>query len=159
MGVHLKSIVLALLPGWSAAVMPRTENSTVSDLNVLGTQLELCSTNPLTGWFRDGYCRTDSADHGVHVVCATMTQKFLSFTKSKGNDLSTRRGGFPGLNPGDRWCLCAERWREAMLSNKAPLVVMKSTHQKTLEVNSLQELLVNQVVSQHIMDVVMKEEL
>jgi len=159
MGVHLKSIVLVVLPSWSAALKPRTENSTVSDLNVLGAPLEVCSINPVTGWFRDGYCRTDSADYGVHVVCATMTQKFLTFTKSKGNDLSARRGGFPGLNPGDRWCLCAERWREAMLSNTAPLVVIKSTHEKTLQVNSLQELLVNQVVSQHIMDVVRKEEL
>merc|ERR1711894_781560 len=69
--------------------------------NVLGSRLELCSTDPLTGWFRDGYCRTNHRDHGIHVVCAKMTEDFLAFTKSRGNDLSSRRGGFPGLRPGD----------------------------------------------------------
>jgi len=113
----------------------------------------LSNTSP----FRDGYCRTDTGDHGVHVVCATMTENFLAFTKNRGNDLSTRRGGFPGLSPGDRWCLCATRWREAMEANSAPLVVMKSTHEKTLQINSLQELMVNQVTSQHIMDIQKQE--
>ena len=115
--------------------------------NVLGTALEICSLDPLTGWFRwpwyctlvlrifclisrDGYCRTDDNDHGVHVVCATMTENFLAFTKSRGNDLSSRRGGFPGLSPGDRWCLCAVRWREAFVAGAAPLVVLPATHHK-----------------------------
>ena len=100
--------------------------------NVLGSQLEVCSLDPLTGWFRDGYCRTNHHDHGVHVVCATMTEDFLAFTKSRGNDLSTRRGGFPGLRPGDGWCLCAARWREAMNAGAAPLVNLQATHVKVL---------------------------
>jgi len=128
------------------------ENSTVTDLNVVGSHLEICSLDPLTGWFRDGYCRTDSNDHGVHVVCATMTKNFLKFTKAKGNDLSTKRGSFPGLNPGDRWCLCATRWREAMVVGSAPLVNIKATHQAALKINTVEELMVNQVTSQHIID-------
>merc|ERR1712066_672735 len=136
-------VVLLALHSASGA----SKNSTITDLNVLGTHLETCSLNPLTGWFRDGYCRTDTNDHGVHVVCATMTEAFLAFTKAKGNDLSTMRGGFPGLSPGDRWCLCAARWREAMLGKSAPLVNLKATHEKTLQINSLQELRVNQVTS------------
>lgn len=86
------------------------------DLNVLGGPLEDCSRDPVTGWFRDGCCRTDEADFGRHVVCAVMTENFLEFTSAKGNDLSTPAPefGFPGLAPGDRWCLCAHRWREAL---------------------------------------------
>jgi len=145
---------LLVLIDWSACA---SENSTITDLNVLGSRLEICSLNPLTGWFRDGFCRTDHNDHGVHVVCATMTENFLTFTKARGNDLSTKRGGFPGLSPGDRWCLCATRWREAMLASAAPLVVMKATHEKTLQINSMQELLVNQVTKQHIMEMQKQE--
>jgi len=118
--------------------------------NVLGEALELCSLNPITGWFRDGYCRTDDNDHGVHVVCATMTENFLAFTKNRGNDLSSRRGGFPGLMPGDRWCLCAARWKEAMMHGAAPLVVIPSTHIKALETVSLKELKVDHVSTQQI---------
>ena len=84
---------------------------------------------------RDGYCRTDDNDHGIHVVCATMTENFLAFTKSRGNDLSSARGGFPGLRPGDRWCLCAARWREAMLAGAAPLVLLSSSHIKERIIN------------------------
>ena len=98
--------------------------------NVLGSRLEVCSVDPLTGWFRDGYCRTNHRDHGIHVVCAKMTEDFLTFTKSRGNDLSTRRGGFPGLRPGDGWCLCAARWREAMSAGAAPLVKLRASHLK-----------------------------
>merc|ERR1711978_339510 len=108
--------------------------------NVLGSRLELCSVNPLTGWFRDGYCRTDRYDHGIHVVCATMTEEFLTFTKSRGNDLSTRRRGFPGLRPGDGWCLCAARWREAMNAGAAPLVNLQATHVKALHTVTLEQL-------------------
>jgi len=127
-------------------------NATISKdkTNVLGEALELCSLNPVTGWFRDGYCRTDENDHGVHVVCATMTENFLAFTKNRGNDLSSRRGGFPGLVPGDKWCLCAARWREAMLQGAAPLVVISATHFKALETVSLKELKVDHVSTQQI---------
>lgn len=134
------------------------KNSTQVNYNVLGGPLDICSINPLTGWFRDGFCRTDDQDHGLHVVCATMTKTFLEFTKSRGNDLSTKRGSFPGLSPGDRWCLCASRWREAMVAKSAPLVVLKSTHKKTLEINTLEELKINQVTMQHIVEI-NKEEL
>eukprot|EP00092_Neocalanus_flemingeri_P020282 GFUD01021965.1.p1 GENE.GFUD01021965.1~~GFUD01021965.1.p1 ORF type:complete len:157 (+),score=25.30 GFUD01021965.1:465-935(+) len=155
MDAFIKCAFLLMLP--KMCVLSESHNSTMTDLNVFGTPLEICSFNPLTGWFRDGYCRTNHADQGVHVVCATMTKGFLAFTRDRGNDLSTRRGSFPGLNPGDRWCLCATRWREAMMANVAPLVVTKATHEKTLQVNSLQELLVNQVTRQHIMDIQKQE--
>ena len=79
--------------------------------NVFGGELEVCSKNPVTGYWRDGYCKTDDRDQGTHTVCAKMTDEFLTYTKSQGNDLSTQRGGFPGLNAGDKWCLCAIRWR------------------------------------------------
>jgi len=115
-----------------------TESSTPK--NVLDQPLENCSLDPLTGWFRDGFCRTDGADVGSHTVCSEMTGEFLRFTASLGNDLSTRRGGFPGLSPGDRWCLCSSRWREAYLSGVAPPVVLESTHKKTLELNSIADL-------------------
>jgi len=105
-------------------------NDSNTDKNVLGDRLEICSLDPLTGWFRDGYCRTGDQDHGVHVVCATVTENFLAFTKSRGNDLSSRRGGFPGLSPGDSWCLCAARWKEAFLAGAAPLVNLRATHLK-----------------------------
>ena len=90
--------------------------------NVLGGPLLPCSLEPLTGWYRDGCCNTDAADAGLHTVCAVMTEEFLSFSQSAGNDLSTPRPeyGFPGLNPGDRWCLCAGRWEEARVAGFAP---------------------------------------
>lgn len=100
--------------------------------NVRGGALAACGTDPMTGWFRDGHCRTDDADRGVHVVCARVTDGFLTYTASKGNDLSTPRGSFPGLAPGDRWCLCASRWREAMEDGHAPPVVLEATHEKAL---------------------------
>ncbi|WP_026091023.1 DUF2237 domain-containing protein [Sandarakinorhabdus sp. AAP62] len=107
--------------------------------NVLGGPLVPCSMEPLTGWYRDGCCNTDAADTGLHTVCAVMTEEFLAFSKSVGNDLSTPRPefGFPGLNPGDRWCLCAGRWEEARVAGFAPEVVLEATHTKTLEVTML----------------------
>jgi uncharacterized protein (DUF2237 family) len=107
--------------------------------NVLGGPLLPCSLEPLTGWYRDGCCNTDAADQGLHTVCAVMTEEFLAFSKSAGNDLSTPRPeyGFPGLNPGDRWCLCAGRWEEARIAGFAPEVVLEATHAKTLEVTIL----------------------
>lgn len=103
--------------------------------NVLGRVLQPCGDQPLTGFYRDGCCNTGAEDAGVHTVCARMTNEFLSFSKSRGNDLSTPRPdlGFPGLRPGDRWCLCASRWSEAHEAGVAPPVVLASTHAATLE--------------------------
>lgn len=103
--------------------------------NVLGGPLEDCSHEPLTGFFRDGCCRTGAQDRGVHAVCARVTEEFLSFSRSAGNDLSTPRPEyrFPGLKPGDRWCLCAARWKEAWEAGVAPPVVLEATHASALE--------------------------
>ena len=103
--------------------------------NVLQRSLGLCSTAPLTGYFRNGYCQTDSTDGGVHTVCAEMTDDFLIYSKSLGNDLITPHSdvGFPGLKAGQRWCLCAARWKEANLAGHAPGVILSATHQKTLD--------------------------
>lgn len=98
--------------------------------NVLGGRLRPCSVEPLTGFTRSGCCETGPEDAGSHTVCAVMTAAFLAFSKSRGNDLSTPRPeyGFPGLRPGDRWCLCAPRWQEAFLAGKAPDVILEATH-------------------------------
>ena len=111
-------------------------------LNVLGTPLEPCSLDPMTGFYRNGCCDTGSEDHGVHIVCAVMTDAFLAFSKERGNDLSTPvpMYEFPGLKAGDRWCLCAARWREAYDAGCAPQVVLESTHARMLEWASLDEL-------------------
>jgi len=101
--------------------------------NVYNQNLEICGTNPMTGFYRDGYCNTGSDDLGTHTVCATMTDEFLNFTKSKSNDLSTPRGSFPGLKSGDNWCLCALRWKQAHEQNVSPPVILEASHQKTLE--------------------------
>ncbi len=110
--------------------------------NVLGGDLVTCSTDPMTGWFRDGCCNTDAADTGVHTVCAVMTEEFLEFSTSVGNDLSSPQPehGFAGLRPGDQWCLCADRWAEARDAGVAPPVVLEATHARTLEWASLEEL-------------------
>lgn len=107
--------------------------------NVLGGVLETCSTDPITGFFRDGCCNTGAGDFGSHVVCAQMTEPFLSYTKAQGNDLSTPMPmyNFPGLKPGDRWCLCATRWKEAYEDGVAPPVVLEATHAAALQVVSL----------------------
>ena len=104
-------------------------------LNVLGEELEPCSLDPVTGYFRDGCCNTGAGDLGVHTVCAVMTEEFLAFSMASGNDLSTPRPefGFAGLTPGDRWCLCAPRWQEAYEAGLAPPVVLAATHELTLE--------------------------
>ncbi|MFU8844751.1 MAG: DUF2237 family protein [Bacteroidales bacterium] len=110
--------------------------------NVFGEKLATCSTKPMTGFYRDGCCDTGSDDHGVHTVCAVMTADFLEFSKAVGNDLSTpiTEYQFPGLHPGDHWCLCASRWVEAWRAGKAPLVCLEATHEKTLEYVDLYEL-------------------
>ncbi|NBW97029.1 MAG: DUF2237 domain-containing protein [Planctomycetia bacterium] len=106
------------------------------DRNVLGGPLIPCSHEPLTGFFRDGCCRTGQADEGVHTVCSVMTADFLEFTVAAGNDLVTPRPewNFPGLVAGDRWCLCAARWLEAARAGRAPPVVLEATHEKSLDV-------------------------
>ncbi len=111
-------------------------------LNVLGGALQSCSLAPLTGWFRDGCCNTDPRDHGLHTVCAVLTAEFLEFSRSAGNDLSTPRPeyGFPGLNPGESWCLCAGRWEEARQAGHAPQVNLAATHAATLSVVRLEDL-------------------
>ncbi|MEL6365596.1 MAG: DUF2237 domain-containing protein [Pseudomonadota bacterium] len=113
--------------------------------NVLGGPLADCSRDPLTGFFRDGCCNTGPADAGSHTVCAVMTENFLAFTRSVGNDLSTPRPEyrFPGLNPGDRWCLCAARWLEAYEAGKAPKVALDATHAAALAIVPLEALKAN----------------
>ena len=110
--------------------------------NVLGTDLQPCSTDPLTGFYRDGCCNTGAGDMGVHVVCAEVTAEFLEFSKACGNDLSTPLPmyQFPGLKPGDRWCLCAQRWQEALEAGMAPRVHLQATHMAALEFVDLQDL-------------------
>jgi uncharacterized protein (DUF2237 family) len=110
--------------------------------NVFGERLEVCSLNPMTGFFRDGCCDTSREDVGSHTVCSVMTAEFLAFSKSRGNDLSTPlpEYGFSGLQPGDRWCLCAPRWQEAFESDRAPRVVLRATHEGALAHCSLADL-------------------
>jgi uncharacterized protein (DUF2237 family) len=110
--------------------------------NVLNGPLMTCGTDPMTGFYRTGCCDTGAGDVGIHVVCAEMTAEFLAFSVERGNDLVTPAPhfGFPGLRPGDRWCLCAERWKEAYEAGVAPPVVLEATHISTLEFVSLDEL-------------------
>ncbi len=110
--------------------------------NVLGGELEACSMNPLTGFFRDGCCNTGQNDLGLHIVCAEMSEEFLEFSKSRGNDLSTPNPAFefPGLQLGDRWCLCCLRWKEALEADMAPKVVLEATHMSVLEFVDLEDL-------------------
>lgn len=116
--------------------------------NVLGEPLQDCSHDPLTGWKRNGCCETGEGDMGVHTVCVRVTKAFLHFSKAAGNDLSTPRPeyGFPGLNPGDQWCLCASRWQEAFVAGVAPEVVLEATHISTLEWANLKDLEAHAVV-------------
>ena len=110
--------------------------------NVLGTDLKSCCQSPLTGFYRDGYCRTGADDRGMHTVCAQVTQEFLEFSVRAGNDLSTPRPeyGFPGLVPGDRWCVCVQRWQEAFVAGCAPPVVLEACHISALEFVDLDSL-------------------
>ncbi len=118
------------------------ERGAPSARNVLGEPLEICSFKPMTGFYRDGCCNTGQEDVGSHTICAVMTAEFLAFSKSRGNDLSTPvpEVGFPGLQPGDRWCLCAPRWQEAIEANKAPRVVLRATHESALSYCKLADL-------------------
>ncbi|MEO1496603.1 MAG: DUF2237 domain-containing protein [Planctomycetota bacterium] len=110
--------------------------------NVFGEPLIGCCQDPMTGFYRDGYCRTGAGDTGVHTVCAEMTAEFLEFSRARGNDLSTPVPAyqFPGLKPGDRWCLCAARWKEALDAGKAPKVLLAACHISSLEFATLEEL-------------------
>jgi uncharacterized protein (DUF2237 family) len=110
--------------------------------NILGGPLEACGLDPVTGFWRDGNCRTGGQDLGVHAVCAVMTEEFLEYSRSVGNDLSTPRPehGFAGLREGDRWCLCADRWQQALEAGVAPPVVLEATHALALEFSSLESL-------------------
>ena len=111
-------------------------------LNVLGGDLRCCCTSPKTGFYRDGYCQTGPLDVGRHTVCARVTAEFLQFSKRRGNDLITPKPEyrFPGLNPGDKWCLCVSRWKEALDMGVAPQVILEATHMKALETVTLDEL-------------------
>jgi hypothetical protein len=111
-------------------------------LNVLGEPLVPCSLDPVTGFYRDGCCNTGYDDTGIHTVCVRVTAKFLAFSKERGNDLSTPapQFGFPGLKPGDQWCLCAGRWKEALDAGAAPRVVLAATHEETLAIVALADL-------------------
>ena len=110
--------------------------------NVLGLELKTCSLRPRTGFFRDGCCRTGPEDHGLHIVCARVNAAFLEFSRRQGNDLTTPRPefGFAGLKPGDQWCLCADRFAEALAAGCAPEVVLEATHERALEVVDLADL-------------------
>jgi uncharacterized protein len=110
--------------------------------NVLGGKLLPCCFSPMTGFYRDGYCRTGPGDYGLHTVCIEATPEFLAFSRAAGNDLSTPvpQYQFPGLEPGDRWCLCVTRWKEALEAGMAPAVVLSGTHISALEFVSLEDL-------------------
>jgi len=111
--------------------------------NIFGEKLITCSINPMTGFFRNGCCDTDNSDLGMHTVCVIISDEFLLFSKSKGNDLSTSvpEFGFKGLKGGDKWCLCALRWKEALMNNIAPKVILEATNEKTLDVIKIEDLL------------------
>lgn len=111
--------------------------------NIFGEPLECCCTNPLTGFYRDGYCRTDAFDKGTHVVCAIVTEAFLEFSLSRGNNLITPKPEyrFPGLKPGDKWCLCAMRWKEAYEAGCAPKVVLQATAEEVLKFIPINDLI------------------
>jgi len=122
--------------------MPFDSSSPRGARNVLGGPLAECGTSPRTGFFRNGCCHTSPEDLGRHVVCAKVTREFLAFSAQRGNDLTTSspQSGFPGLKPGDRWCLCAARWKEAADADAAPPVILAATHEAALEVIALEEL-------------------
>lgn len=122
--------------------MDGSSNSRKPQLNVFGEPLAVCSANPLTGWYRSGCCETDEQDVGSHTVCIVVTAEFLEFSRFRGNDLSTPQPGtgFAGLKPGDRWCLCAPRWAEALAGGMAPRVHLRATHQGALQFCRLEDL-------------------
>jgi uncharacterized protein len=118
------------------------EQAKLAAKNVLGGTLECCCTDPMTGFYRDGHCRTGPQDIGSHTVCAKVTAEFLAFSKRNGNDLSTPHPefGFPGLKPGDKWCVCVSRWEEAFIAGVAPPILLAATHERALDVVGIDEL-------------------
>ncbi|MEL6303372.1 MAG: DUF2237 domain-containing protein [Bacteroidota bacterium] len=122
----------------------------MGEKNVLGTELKACCFKPKTGYYRDGYCKTGAEDIGTHVVCAIMTDAFLRFTRSRGNDLITPLPyfQFPGLKSGDKWCLCVSRWKEAFIEGLAPPVILEGTHEKALDYVSFESLLEHKYTSE-----------
>jgi uncharacterized protein len=134
--------MMIFMPDLDGTGCKQTQENKMQDesINVLGGTLEGCSTAPMTGFFRNGCCDTGPMDNGLHTVCALMTAEFLAFSKYLGNDLSTPRPeyGFAGLKPGDRWCLCAGRFLQAHDEGAAPKVRLAATHQRTLDVVSLE---------------------
>ena len=112
----------------------------MDQLNVFGEPLPICCENPMTGFTRSGSCETMDQDHGIHTVCAHMTDEFLAFSKAQGNDLSTPQIGFPGLKQGDRWCLCAPRWKQAFADGMAPLIDLEATEESTLKIIDMETL-------------------
>ena len=128
--------------GQYRAMLKRRDNPFEGQKNVFGEPLQTCSDRPLTGFYRTGCCHTGPEDMGLHTVCVEVTAEFLAFSKSRGNDLSTPQPdfGFPGLEPGDRRCLCAERWREAFEASSAPRVILGATHEATLDIIDLEDL-------------------
>lgn len=133
----MKLLLILLFTQYAGA-----QNMSLPSKNVLGTKLKKCCDSPKTGFYRDGFCHTGPQDHGTHVACAKVTKEFLEFTRSKGNDLITPKPewNFPGLRPGDKWCLCALRWLEAKKAGVAPDLDLESTHEKMLEFAPLIEL-------------------
>lgn len=123
------------MPGNKIARQDTMANTIDPDRNVFGEPLAPCSLEPMTGFFRDGCCSTGPQDAGRHVVCAVVTAEFLAFSKARGNDLTTPRPefAFPGLKPGDRWCLCADRWKEANSAGAAPRIALQATHERALD--------------------------
>ena len=111
--------------------------------NILGTDLKCCGTKPMTGYFRDGFCRTTETDRGRHVVACIVNEKFLHFTRQMGNNLSSPNPmyNFPGLKPGDKWCVCALRWKQAFDAGCAPEVILEATHEKSLDYLNLDDLI------------------
>jgi len=122
----------------------------VTQKNLMGQDLESCSTEPMTGWFRTGCCETDANDRGSHTVCIQATAAFLAFSKARGNDLSSQQPGFPGLRPGDRWCVCAARWKEAFDAGAAPPVFLAGTHELAAEICGREALLGHAVDSHNL---------
>ncbi len=122
--------------------MSKLNGQSILAKNVLGGLLESCCTDPMTGFFRDGFCRTNESDRGTHVACAMVTEGFLNYTLTRGNDLVTPapQYNFPGLKVGDKWCLCALRWKEALEAGVAPPVILEATHEKMLEYVDLETL-------------------
>ena len=128
-------------------LLTMTGSAAMNAKNILGTELVICGVDPKTGFFRDGYCNTNADDHGTHVVCAEVTETFLEYTKAQGNDLSTPNPlyRFPGLKPGDKWCLCALRWQEALNAGAAPMIIPESTHEKALQLVKKDDLLAHSI--------------